>query len=58
MKYFHMTILCIKKDKADNYGGVFVACACHELPLDTIAKVVACRIAFDGQQPLIILLTI
>ena len=33
-----------RKDRADNYGGVFVACrsdfVCHELPLDTLAEVV------------------
>ena len=49
-----------RKDRADNYGGVFVACicssdfVCHELPLDTTAEVVACRIVFNGQHPLII----
>jgi len=47
-----------RKDRADNYGGVFVACRIdfvrHELPLDTTAEVVPCRIVFDGQQPLYI----
>ena len=47
-----------RKDRAHKRGRVFVACrndfVCHELSLDTTAEIVACKLFFDGHQPLII----
>jgi len=47
-----------RKDRADGYGGVFLACwdsiTCQELTFDTISKAAVCQVTQSRHQSVII----
>ena len=57
-EFFPAGYKIFRKDRHDGYGGVLLACRdslnCHQLFIDSEAEIVACQIAFDNQESLII----